>query len=340
MSMNAWIKLAMAMALAGAWPASVLASEQKKTPEWWQQFSAEKKSLYTHMQRHGINAEDVYTLRRLFASTSPNNFFHYVDTLELLKPGEHYRIQMDQHVLTMVVPDERNGSRSRQWISPYNDTRTPEPGMARHLEQEEGALRVANMGWHTCRSLFPPGMFGSCEVSGVGIVYSILRPENAAKFSNPETLRQAFRVYVNTLLPTREDIEATLRGESIIDHTMTRIAVEPELVTLNGRIWLHYAMDTDRGREYAYITRLGTDRVLSVRFGLPRYNYRAEPDPARWPGPMRRGYALMQELRDSLRIARLDDDSRPDPFVVYRVEPAPLPVREPLPAAPAVGHGP
>jgi hypothetical protein len=41
----------------------------------------------------------------------------------------------------------------------------------------------------------------------------------------------------------------------------------------------------------------------------------------------------MEEMASSLRVVRIDDDGAPDPFVIERVEPAPLPVREKLPAA-------
>jgi hypothetical protein len=41
---------------------------------------------------------------------------------------------------------------------------------------------------------------------------------------------------------------------------------------------------------------------------------------------------LVDQLVKSLRITKINDDGAPDPFVVERVEPAPLPVREPLPA--------
>jgi hypothetical protein len=40
----------------------------------------------------------------------------------------------------------------------------------------------------------------------------------------------------------------------------------------------------------------------------------------------------MEEMASSLRVVRIDDDGAPDPFVIERVEPAPLPVREKPPA--------
>jgi hypothetical protein len=40
----------------------------------------------------------------------------------------------------------------------------------------------------------------------------------------------------------------------------------------------------------------------------------------------------MEAMLASLRVSTLNDDGAPDPFVIERVEPAPLPVREKRPA--------
>ena len=76
-------------------------------------------------------------------------------------------------------------------------------------------------------------------------------------------------------------------------------------------------------------TEDNTQRVVMLR--LPPYDYTAHPDPSSWPAPSKRALAIMEETVGSLRIAKINDDGAPDPFVVERVEPAPLPVREKRP---------
>lgn len=81
------------------------------------------------------------------------------------------------------------------------------------------------------------------------------------------------------------------------------------------------------------MTTLSSDRMVGFSFGLPEYDYSANPDSSTYPAAIKRAYALMDELVASLRIAKVNDDGSPDPFVLERVEPAPLPVREKLPTA-------
>ena len=74
-------------------------------------------------------------------------------------------------------------------------------------------------------------------------------------------------------------------------------------------------------------------RWLVVSFSLPQYDYNANPDPSTYPASIKRAIAIMEEMVPSLRVVNTKDDGSPDPFVIERVEPAPLPVREKPPVA-------
>ena len=238
---------------------------------------------------------------------------------------------MDEFILTMKVPDAPVSS---SWIWPYTNTRNPDPKMEKWLKQEKGALAVTNLGWYVCNSILPQGVVGRCEIAGVGMNYRVLTPKEIEDQSTPERMRAFFTRFQQSQIPTQEDIERAIR-ERLIDNRMgTRIVSPPEPVVIHGRIWIRYITDRGQKRAYQYVTLLGPDRRLILNTGLPPYDYTAHPDSSTWPEPSKRALAIMEETVGSLRIAKINDDGAPDPFVIERVEPAPLPVREKRPDAP------
>lgn len=294
-------------------------------------FKEQRDALYAHMRRFGINRQDVASIRRLYEMSPPYSDPHVsLAAEEILSPGEHYRIEIDEFILTMKVPDfPASGS----WLWPYTNTRTPDPGMEKLLAREKGALKVASLGWYVCRSLFPPGLFGRCETAGVLVLYRILQPEERKKFSAPERLRELSSEVLKKSIPPREEVEKAIKAGNFLSGADNRIHLDPEAVVINGRVWIRNAMDSSFGRRYSYMTTLSSDRMVGFSFGLPEYDYSANPDSSTYPAAIKRAYALMDELVASLRIAKINDDGSPDPFVLERVEPAPLPVREKRPTA-------
>jgi hypothetical protein len=78
---------------------------------------------------------------------------------------------------------------------------------------------------------------------------------------------------------------------------------------------------------------LGANGRLSVVFSMPEFNYNANPDLSTYPGALKKAFAQMEAMVASLRIAKVNDNGSPDPFVIERVDVAPLPIREVRPAA-------
>jgi len=299
---------------------------KEKTP-----FEKRSEEIYAHMQRYGINRGDMAALRSLYEESPPHSRPHIeIGTKNLLKPGEHYRIELDEYVLTMKVPEGDSGS---GFISPYNDTRQPDPGMEKFLKQNKGSLRVANLAWYTYG---PPSIWGRrYDTWGAGIFYRILTPEMSEKYSTPERMQKTATEAQESHIQTQADIERAARERLIDSRKGNRIVLKPEPVVINGRIWIRSAM-YDAGynkRTYSYRTSLRPGRFLIANFGLPQYDFDANPNPATYPKEIRQAIARMDEMVASLRIAKINDDGAPDPFVIERVEPGPLPVREALPSA-------
>ena len=303
---------------------------KEKTP-----FQTQEEAIYARMKRYGINRDDVADLKRLYETNAGGAFSvaaaHIrVATDDLLKPGEHYRIEMDEYILTMKVPPAGSAVPG-QWIWPYTNTRTPDPSIAKLLKLEKGSAKVVDLAWFVCDSILPPGVVGRCETAGVSMNYRVLSPKDMEDLSTPERMRAFFTRFQKSRIPTQEDIEQSIR-ERLIDNRMgNRIVSPPEPVVINGRIWIRYITDRGQERAYQYVTLLGPDRRLILNTGLPPYDYTAHPDPSTWPAPSKRALAIMEETVGSLRITKINDDGAPDPFVVERVEPAPLPVREKRP---------
>ncbi|GHU17008.1 hypothetical protein FACS189475_00140 [Betaproteobacteria bacterium] len=287
----------------------------EKTREWWQRYGEQRDLIYSHMRRYGINRDDVAAMGRLSRtighssgtippySTDPHVMINVGD---LLNPGEHYRMEMDEFILTMRVPNTGRSMGSRIW--PYTNTRTPDPVTGKFLESPDGGLKVFNSAWYIdTLSLF---LGGRSQVWGVNANYSIRKPKDALeKNYSPESWLQRVK-------------ERSKNSKDLL--------MGPELVTINGRYWTHTMWESvGFNLSYSYVTVLSPDRTLSISFSMP-YDYKTHPDKPSY----RDAFKQIQEIIASIRVSKIDDDDSPDPFVIERVEPAPLPVREKLPTSP------
>ena len=269
-------------------------------------------AIYEHMKRYGINRDDVEALGRLSLYVKRHVM---VDTNDLLKPGEHYRMEMDGYILTMKAPDALK-MLAGQRIWPYTDTFTPDPMTGKMFGRSGEILKVADLAWYRSSIL---GRSGG-ETWGTSAYYQILTDENRHAYLTPETVRKYFSESQKGSVLTQEEIKRLAR-EGLIDNRVgNKIILTPELVTINGRIWIREAMDMHAKRLYRYTTVLKPDRRLHFSLSVPN-NRDAYPEV----------YKKMEEMIASIRVSKIDDDGSPDPFVIERVEPAPLPVREPLP---------
>ena len=268
-------------------------------------------AIYEHMKRYGINRDDVEALGRLSLYVKRHVM---VDTNDLLKPGEHYRMEMDGYILTMKAPDALK-MLAGQRIWPYTDTFTPDPMTGKMFGRSGEILKVADLAFY----IRPSFIFGRTgNFWGGGIYYQILTDENRHAYLTPETVRKYFSESQKGSVLTQEEIERSLRKHLIDNRMGNKIILTPELVTINGRIWIREAIVMNAEPLYRYTTVLKPDRRLHLSIGLP---------------DDRRAYEKMEEMIASIRVAKIDDDGSPDPFVIERVEPAPLPVREPLPSS-------
>ena len=295
-------------------------------------YKEQKAAIYERMKRYGAGREDIQALRRLSETAPPYSDPHVmVSAPEVLNPGEHLRVEMDEFIVTMKMPDIAPMLTS--WLWPYSNTRNPDLAMQKYLEQEKGSLKVASMGWENC--VFLGCMHSRGDVSGLTMTYRILKPEEiTGRYSTPEKLQRG--VQDNQ----RSTIEQALarRGNNPIvsdaELEARRVALAPEIVTINGRIWVRHAMNDYMGRSYIYLTALSPGRMFSLVFGMPKgHDYNAQPDPSTWPRSAKQAYENMELMAASLRVAKTNDNGSFDPFVIERVEPGPLPVREKRPVA-------
>ncbi|MDR2240440.1 MAG: hypothetical protein LBE33_08355 [Zoogloeaceae bacterium] len=294
----------------------------------------QEEEIYAHMQRYGINRDDVAALKRLYEGPSSRPFDPRIKlpSAKFYKPGEHYRIEMDEYILTMKVPA---GDPDTNWIWPYNNIRDPD--LKKELERAapQGSLMVADLGWYT-RPF--PGTIEDRNSKGVSISYRLLKPEEEERYSTPDKMLAFLTEWQKGQIKTPADVEQEARRNPVSIWVPTWLVLKPERVVVNGRIWIRDGMSDTSGRpNYFYRTTLKPGRYLVARFSLPKYNYPPNADPrtavSTYPEPIREAITRMGEMVASLRIAKLNDDGAPDPFVLERVEPAPLPLREKLPAA-------
>ncbi len=294
-------------------------------------YKEQKDAIYERMKRYGISREDILALRRLSETEPPYSDPHInISPERVLDPGEHLRVEMDEYIVTMLVPEAPAPS---SWIWPYTNTRNPDPAMQKYLEQQKGVLKIASMGWENCTFLGCMNRRG--DVSGLTMTYRILKPEEiTGRYATPEKLQQG--VQDNQRLTIEQALARRGNNPIVSDAELEarRIALPPEIVAINGRIWVRHAMNDYMGRDYIYLTTLSPGRMFSVRFGMPKgHDYNAQPDPSTWPRSAKQAYRNMELMSTSLRVVKTNDDGVPDPFVVERVEPGPLPVREKRPAA-------
>lgn len=302
----------------------------ENTEEWWKNYIDRREEIYSQMSRHGINRQYVEAMRNLEETAPPYSVPHIkIRTEKLLRPGENYRIEADEFTITMKVP---NIPIESSWIWPYANTRTPNVKMEKLLSNEKGRIPLANLGWLTCQSIFLGKLIGECERAGMGISYRILKTHEQPDFSTPERLQQLSQKIMQGMIIPTEKVENAIRSGKILNGSDNRIYLNSEIVVINGRLWVRDAMDSNYDRIFYYKTRLSQDRMLGLSFGLPTYNYNANPYPSNHPAAIKRAEALMEELIGSFRISRTNGNSTPDPFVIEEVAPAPLPIREPLPA--------
>jgi hypothetical protein len=161
--------------------------------------------------------------------------------------------------------------------------------------------------------------------------YSIIpKGKYAADKPTPEAVRQRASEIIRLSIPSQAEIDHAIRTRSILNRAGNRIYLDAETIVINGRVWSRTAKNESYGRVYAYNTVLSSDRMLGILFRMPQYDYNANPDSAGYPAALKRAFADMEAMVASFRIAKQNDDGTPDPFVIERVAPAPLPVREKL----------
>ena len=309
-------------------------AQVRMTPEQSKQHREQEAKVYERMKRYGINREDMAEFRRLseIASGHPDPQ-PWISANTLFKPSEHYRMEMDEFILTMKVPDAPyNGGR----IWPYTTTRPLHPDLAKNMAwQRSSSLKVADFSWYVCSGVFARLLQGdNCPTAGGSIRYHILTPEGILNTSTPEAMSRSYAEIQKTRVLTQAEREQLKLSGKIDNRASNRIVLVPEQVVINGRIWVRKAMTNSQSYLYQYTTFLAPDRMIGISFGVP-YRDGAWPDPnaAQYPPPSPKGLALIEELIASVRVAKVNDDGAPDPFVIQRVEPAPLPVREKRPAA-------
>ena len=293
------------------------------------------RQLYDRMAREGISRDAVEALGTLGSRTyldlgpirvPPYAMYNMILAGKVLKPSDHYRFELDEHILTMVVPDAIVGS---SWIVPYADSRT-EPERDAALKRSKGGLQVANLAWHYGTGIWPLfiGWKGRMNMS---ITYTDVRiVKNAEDISTPEKLRQRASTLQKGRIPSQEQINYS---ESTKYLAHTRIYLGAETIVINGRAWIREAMNEHYSRSYIYRTALLPDRMLSILIDMPQFDYNGNPDATSYPDPLKQAIAQMEAMMASLRVVKRNNDGKPDPFVIERVEPGPLPVREKRPAA-------
>ena len=211
------------------------------------------------------------------------------------------------------------------WIVPYADTRS-DPRRDQVMHESKTGLQVANLSW-SYDSLFSG--WSTNSIMGVEIYYDrVARPgPNVTDISTPEKLRAHASKRMHSRIPSQAAIDEAKRDGDILNSAGNRVYLDTETTVINGRVWTRQAMNGSYDRLYKYITVLSADRMLVISISMANFDFNANPDFTTYPGSLKRAFAQMDEMVASLRVAKRNDDGSPDPFVIERVEPAPLPVR-------------
>lgn len=312
-------------------PAFASAQSEPWTREDGQREMARRDVVYERMARYGINREDVKLLGGgMHVDTrekiTPYHTYDMILADRVLNPGEHYRFELDEYTLTMLIPDLQQ---SNMWIVPYVDTRT-EPQREAVLRRSKSGLQVANLLWHIGTGIYPfyIGWDGRMALT---ISYRYLKPEEQDNFSSPEKHRDLSSRIAKSMVPSQAEVDDAKRNRMFFSRAGNRVYLDAETVVINGRVWIRRALNDSDSRRYSYSTTLTPDRMLGIGISLSQYDFNGNPDASAYPAALKRAIAQMEAMMGSLRIAKRDDDGAPDPFVIERVEPAPLPVREKLP---------
>lgn len=295
--------------------------------EQWRQYQEKRRQIYERMAKEGISRDLVAAIEGNEhldlgpIKVPPYAMYRKIAAEKVLKPGEHYRFELDEHILTIVVPDAIVGS---SWIVPYADTRT-DPERDAALKKSKGGLQVANLAWEYGTGIWPLfiGWKGRMNIS---IAYTDVRiVKNAEDISTPEKLRQRASILQKGRIPSQEQINYSESTKFLAE---TRIYLDAETIVINGRAWIREATNELYSQSYIYRTALLPDRMLTVLINMPQFDYNGLPDADQYPAPLKRAFAQMEAMMASLRLAKRNDEGMHDPFVIERVEAAPLPVRE------------
>ena len=295
--------------------------------EQWREYQEKRRQIYKRMAKEGVSRDLVAAIEGNIyldlgpIKSTPYTTYKKIWAEEVLKPGEHYRFELDENILAMVVPDAIVGS---SWIVPYADTRT-EPERDAALKKSKEGLEVANLAWHYGTGIWPL-LIGWKGDMNMTIAYTDIRiVKNAEDISTPEKLRKRASTLQKGRLPSQEQINYSESTKFLAE---TRIYLDAETIVINGRAWIREAMNEHYSRSYIYRTALLPDRMLTVRIHMPQFDYNGNPDATDYPAPLKQAIVQMEAMMDSLRLVKRNDDGTQDPFVIERVDPAPLPIRE------------
>lgn len=293
-------------------------------------FREQREALYQRIAKEGISRELVEAINghervepRPGRKLSEYGEYYSILAEKVLKPGEHYRFELDDFILTMVVPDATPG---QSWIVPYADTRS-DPRRDQVMHDSKTGLKVARLSWYY------DGLFSGWStnsIMGVGIYYDAVLPPggDVPDISTPEKLRDFSSKVMHSWVPSQATIDEAKRDGDILNSAGNRVVLDTETTVINGRVWTRQAMNGGYDRLYKYKTVLSADRMLAISISMANFDFNANPDFTTYPRSLKRAFADMDKMVASLRVAKRNDDGSPDPFVIERVESAPLPVRE------------
>lgn len=146
------------------------------------------------MKRYGVNRDDMASLWQLQESVP-----HGGAELRQCKsppsessaPAVPIASKMDEFVATLLVPDARAGGAS--WFWPYTNTRTPDAGTKKEIDDEKGNIVLAGIGWY-----YGP-IWSSDYQMGMNVTYSIRDTDGTKEEQDALHPRPCFREYGSSL---------------------------------------------------------------------------------------------------------------------------------------------